>query len=147
MGRRLLAILLSGFASSIPVAAQEVSAGLTGRVTDPAGAPVLAASVTARDQDRGTSWNAATNEDGIYAFPRIPNGSYTLKIEAPGFKSYSHPNLALEINQRGRVDVVLQLGAVNESIEVTADTALLQTETTQLGAVVDARTLDDAPLL
>jgi carboxypeptidase family protein len=44
--------------------------------------------VTARDQDRGTAWPATTNEDGIDSFPRIPNGAYTLQVEAPGFKSF-----------------------------------------------------------
>ncbi len=144
MRRRILAVLVS---CSIPAAAQEVSAGLTGHVTDPAGGNVIAATVTARDQDRGTVWSASTNEDGIYAFPRIPNGAYTIKVEAPGFKSYVHPDVVLEINQRGRVDVTLELGAVSESVEVTGDTALLQTEVTQVGVVLGARTLDDAPLI
>jgi hypothetical protein len=124
-----------------------VSAGLTGRVTDPSGSPVPGATVTARDQDRGTTWPATTNEDGIYAFPRIPNGTYGLKVEASGFKSWSHAAIALEINQRGRVDVVLQLGQVSESVEVVADAALLQTETTQTGVVLGSATMDDAPLI
>jgi hypothetical protein len=147
MHRRVWALLLCGIASLGLAWAQEVSAGLTGRVTDPSGAAILGATVTARDQDRGTAWTAATNEDGIYSFPRIPTGAYGLRIEASGFKSYHHPNIALEVNQRGRVDVTLQLGAVSESIEVTSDAALLQTETTQVGVVVGAQTLDDAPLL
>lgn len=105
------------------------------------------ATISARDQDRGTVWSGATNEDGIYTFPRIPNGSYTLTAEASGFKSYVHPGLLLEINQHGRVDIVLQLGAVRESVEVTGDAALLQTETTQVGTVVSSRTIDNMPLL
>src|SRR5579862_7670544 len=109
-------LLLPALLLSFPALAQEVSAGLTGRVSDPSGAPVLAATVTARDQDRGTAWTAHTNDDGIYAFPRIPEGSYSIKIEAPGFKSYLRAGVALEVNERGRVDVVLQLGAVTESI-------------------------------
>src|SRR5206468_2082997 len=80
-------------ALSLPVHAQEVSAGLTGRVTDPSGGAVAGAVVTARDQERGTSWAAATNEDGIYAYPRIPGGTYSLKVEAPGFKSYSQTGM------------------------------------------------------
>ena len=127
--------------------AQEVSAGLTGRVTDATGAPVASAAVTVTDKERGTAWPAATNEDGIYVFPRVPNGSYRLKVESPGFKNYLQPDLTLEINQRARVDVVLQLGQVTESVEVVGDAALLQTETTQVGAVVTARTIDDTPLV
>ncbi len=143
----LLAILFCGSTLLSPALAQEVSAGLTGRVTDSSGGAVIGASVTARDEERGATWSAATNEDGIYAFPRIPNGSYTLKVEAAGFIRSVHSNVALEINQRGRVDVVLQLGAVSERVEISDQSTLLQTETTQMGAVIGARVLDDSPLL
>src|SRR5215471_16057026 len=112
---------------SLPVHAQEVSAGLTGRVTDPSGGAVVGAVVTTRDQERGTSWPATTNEDGIYACPRIPSGTYSLKVEASGFKTYTHADIVLEVNQRGRVGVALQLGSVNESVEVTGEAPLLQT--------------------
>jgi hypothetical protein len=134
-------------ALTLPTQAQEVSAGLTGRVTDPSGGAVIGAVVTTRDRERGTSWSATTNEDGIYAYPRIPGGTYSLKVEAAGFKIYTHSDIGLEVNQRGRVDVVLQIGLVNESVEVSGDAALLQTETTQVSAVVSGQTLDDAPLI
>ncbi|MFN7921422.1 MAG: carboxypeptidase regulatory-like domain-containing protein [Bryobacteraceae bacterium] len=139
------AILCAAMAASLR--AQEVSAGLTGRVTDPAGGAVTAATVTARDQQRGTTWSASTNEDGIYAYPRIPSGTYSLKVEAPGFKLYTRNDIVLEVNQRGRIDVALMLGAVSESVEVSSESPLLQTETTQVSAVVSAQTLDDAPLI
>jgi hypothetical protein len=76
---------------TLPAHTQEVSAGLTGRVTDPSDGAVVGAVVTARDQERGTSWSAVTNEDGIYAYPRIPGGTYRLKVEAQGFKVYTTP--------------------------------------------------------
>ena len=147
MQRHAIAILLCAAALTAQALAQEVSAGLTGRVTDPSGAAILGAVVTARDEDRGTKWPATTNEEGIYSFPRIPTGSYSLRVEASGFKTYVHPSIALEVNQRGRVNVVLQLGAVSESVEVAGEAALLQTEVTQVGEVISANTLDDAPLL
>jgi len=131
----------------LPVQAQEVSAGLTGRVTDPSGGAVAGTVVIARDQERGTSWAATTNEDGIYAYPRIPSGTYSLKVEATGFKTSTRPNIVLEVNERGRVDVVLPLGSVSESVEVLSDAALLQTETTMVSAVVSSQVLDDAPLI
>ena len=143
----ILSTIMIVMALSLPLHAQEVSAGLTGRVTDPSGGAVVGAVVTARDQERGTSWPATTNEDGIYACPRIPSGTYSLKVEASGFKTYTHADIVLEVNQRGRVDVALQLGSVNESVEVTGEAPLLQTETTLVSAVVSAQTLDDAPLI
>jgi hypothetical protein len=130
-----------------PAFSQEVSAELTGRVTDASGGAIAKAAVTARDLERGTVWPVTTNQEGIYIFPRIPNGSYTLRVEAQGFKTFVHPGIELEINQHGRVDIVLQLGSVNETVEVTEEAALLQTETTQVGVVVGAQTIDDTPLM
>jgi hypothetical protein len=145
--RNVLLCAVVVMALSVPVLAQEVSAGLTGRVTDPSGGAVVGATITARDQERGVSFPATTNEDGIYAYPRIPSGTYTLRVEAPGFKNYTRPDILLEVNQRGRVDVALQLGSVSETIEVSSEAALLQTETTLVSVVVGAQTLDDAPLI
>ena len=116
-------------------------------MTDASGGAIVKAAVTARDLERGTVWPVVTNEEGIYIFPRIPNGSYTLRVEAQGFKTFIHPGIQLEINEHGRLDVTLQLGAVTETVEVTGEAALLQTETTQVGVVVGAQTIDDTPLM
>lgn len=125
------------FLTAWVASAQEVSAGITGRVTDPSGAAMVGAKVTAEDQLRGTEWPTTTNEDGIYAFPRIPASTYQLKVEAKGFKTYVQSGIVLEVNQRGRVDVSMEVGGLTETVSVTADAALLQTETTQVGAVID----------
>ena len=131
----------------VSLPAQETSAGITGRVTDPSGSAVVGASVKAKDLDRGTDWPTQTNDDGIYAFPRVPNGRYSLTVEAKGFKTYVNPELTLEVNQRARVDVALQVGAITESIEVTGEAALLQTDTTQVGSTVDSSQIDHTPLI
>ncbi|MBI3695583.1 MAG: TonB-dependent receptor [Acidobacteria bacterium] len=130
-----------------PLLAQEVSAGMTGRITDPSGAAIVNANVTARDQERGTLFPTRTNEEGIYAFPRIPIGVYELKIEAAGFKAFVEPNIRLEMNARARRDVQMEVGAVTESVQVTAEGAILQTETTQVGAVIAPTTIINAPLI
>src|SRR5215470_12994977 len=96
--------------------AQEVSASITGRVTDPSGAAIVGASVAAKDKDRGTEWPTKTNEDGIYAFPRVPVGTYELRVEASGFKTFVQPRIQLEVNQRARIDVPMQVGAITESV-------------------------------
>jgi hypothetical protein len=110
--------------------AQEVSAGITGRVTDPSGGSIVGAKVTAKDLDRDTLWPTTTNVDGIYAFPRVPIGRYELKIEAAGFKTYVNDEVALEVNQRARVDVAMQVGSITENVSVTGEAPLLQTDTT-----------------
>jgi hypothetical protein len=129
------------------VRAQETSAGITGRVTDPSGAAIVGASVTVKDQQRATVWPTKTNEDGIYAFPRIPVGTYEVRIEAPGFKAFVQAGVVLEINQRARIDAAMEVGAITESVQVTGEAALLQTETTQVGSVVGATTILNTPLV
>ena len=143
-----LSILLAGMClGSFPLAAQEVSAGITGRVTDASGGAIVNAKVTAKDLDRGTEWPTTTNEDGIYAYPRIPVGRYELRVEAQGFKTYIDQSILLEVNQRARADVQMQVGTLTESVSVTSDTTVLQTDTTQVGAVVSANTIVNTPLI
>src|SRR5690348_16909665 len=67
--------------------AQEVTAAITGRVTDPTGAAVAGAKVTATDTQRGTQWPTTTNGDGAYNLPRIPVGTYNVKVENSGFQT------------------------------------------------------------
>src|SRR5207244_11700469 len=114
--------------------AQEVSAGITGRITEPSGSAIVGATVAAKDLDRGTDWPTTSNEDGIYAFPRIPVGRYQLKVEAKGFKSNLVPNITLEVNQRARLDIKMEVGGITETVTVSAEAAQLQTETTQVGS-------------
>ena len=132
---------------AVPAFAQEVSAGITGRVTDQSGGAIVGASVTAKDLQRGTEWPTETNQDGIYAFPRIPIGTYQVKVEAKGFKTFVQPRVTLEVNQRARIDAVMQVGALTESVTVTGEGALLQTETTQVGAVITPQTIVNTPLI
>jgi len=147
MGRLASFLFLISVLVSASLFGQETSAGITGRVTDSTGSAVVAASVKAKDLDRDTDWATSTNEDGIFAFPRIPNGRYSLTVGAKGFKSFVNPSLTLEIDQRARVDVTLEVGALSESIEVTGQAALLQTETTQVGSTVDTSQIDHTPLI
>jgi hypothetical protein len=142
-------LLLSALAclATLPLMAQEVSAGITGRVTDPSGGAIVGATVTAKDLDRQTPWSTKTNEDGIYAFPRIPVGRYELKVETAGFKTYLNPEFTLEVNQRARVDVGLEVGGVTETVTVAGEAPLLQTDTTQVGSVISANTIVNTPLI
>src|SRR5215472_13268529 len=103
--KRLFLALFLLVLGVVPLLAQEVSAGITGTVTDASGAAVVGASVKTKDLDRGTEFNTVTNQDGIYAFPRVPNGRYSLTVEAKGFKTYINPGFDLEVNQRARIDV------------------------------------------
>jgi len=89
--------------------AQESSA-ITGKVSDPSGAAVANAAVTAKDMDRGTVWPAKTNPEGVYNLPRLPLGRYELRVEASGFQTALRPAFNLELNQTARVDMALTIG-------------------------------------
>src|SRR5689334_13841569 len=114
----LLTVALLGCASMF---AQEVSASITGRVTDPSGSAIVGAKVSAKDLDRGTEFPTQTNEDGVYAFPRVPVGRYQLKVEASGFKANVIPEFTLEVNQRARLDVRMEVGGLTETVTVAAE--------------------------
>jgi len=140
----LLSALLLAF---VPAAmAQEVSASITGVVTDPTSATIASAAVTMRDLDRGTVYPTQSNEAGIYFFPRVPAGRYELKVEAQGFKTSVRSDIVLEVNQRARVNIGMEIGTLAESVEVKGETPLLQTDTTIVGSTLTSNNLSNAPI-
>jgi hypothetical protein len=126
---------------------QEVTASITGRVTDAQGAVLVGANVTMKETDRGTDWPTITNSDGIYVFPRLPVGNYDLKVEAKGFKTAIKSGIRLEVNLHTTFDVTLQVGATTESVSVTGEAPLLQTDSNQVGGVIAATTIENLPLI
>lgn len=138
----LLALLFSVF----PAQGQDVTATITGTVTDPAGAPIVGAKVTAHDTDRGTNWTSVTNEAGLYNIIRIPVGTYDLKVENAGFQTAAVPAFTLVLNQIARLDVQMKMGAVTETVQVSGETPLLQTQSTEVSTLIDANTVSTLPL-
>ena len=125
---------------------QEVTAAIVGTVTDPSGAPIKGAAVTARDSERGTVWTAQTNETGIYNFPRLPIGTYVVSVTYTGFDTSVHSPFTLVLNQTARVDMQLKVGQVSTSVEVSGSAPILQTESTQISTIIDTATNDRLPL-
>jgi hypothetical protein len=142
----LSVIFLLAFIAVVPAPAQESSASITGTVVDPGGSPVKDATVTATDTERGNSLVAETNDSGAFNFSRVPVGTYDVKVAAKGFQSQVTPKLTLVLNQVARLDFRLKVGQVTESVEVSAATPLLQTDTTIVGSIVDSKTATDLPL-
>jgi hypothetical protein len=138
-----LVVLICG---ASPGFAQNVTASITGTITDPSGAPIAGATVTARDVDRGVSWSAQTNDAGIYNILRIAVGSYSVKVEAKGFETAVYPTFALVLNQIARVDVAMRVGAVTSTVEVVGVAPLLQTQSTEISTLIDSTTDTNLPL-
>lgn len=133
-------------ALSQPIVAQEITGGITGTVTDPSGAAVPNAEVTATDVRRGAIWPTQTNSAGVYDFPRLPAGEYALKVVAKGFASTEHPAFTLQMNQVARVDLGLAVGAVTQTVTVSAAPPLLQMDTMQVGLVTSSNLNVNLPL-
>jgi hypothetical protein len=129
-----------------PAWSQEVTAAIVGTVTDPSGAPINGANVTATDVERGVIWTAKTNDTGAYTILRIPIGNYRVKVEMRGFAISEVPPFTLVLNQTARVDVAMKVGAVSETVEVTSAAPLLQTQSTEVSTLIDANTNVSLPL-
>ncbi len=125
---------------------QEVTASITGTVTDPAGAALPGATVTATSQERGQTYTALTNDSGLYRIAQLPVGGYTVKVEKKGFAVASYPAFVLTLNQVARIDVTMKVGQASETVEVSGSAPVLATETTQVDTVINSATNDNLPL-
>ena len=130
----------------MPAWGQEVTAAIVGTVTDPSGAPIRGATVTATDTERGTIWTATTGDAGTYDLLRLPIGTYTVKVTAGGFQSTIQKPFTLVLNQTARVDVQLKIGNVSETVEVSGAAPILQTQSVDVSTVIDANTNVSLPL-
>jgi hypothetical protein len=128
------------------VRAQVGAADVLGIVTDPSGAVVVNATVTVKNLGTSAIRTVNTDERGGYTFTLLPNGSYTLQVEAPGFKIFAVPQFSLSTGERARFDAQLQTGAVSEKVVVTGEAAVLQTDTSTVGNTVAEKTVQDLPL-
>lgn len=130
----------------IGISGQTVTAAISGTVTDAQESVVPGAHVTVTDTERGTTFTTESNAQGFYNLPAIPIGSYTLKAEAKGFQTSVHPAFELQINQSLKLDVKLQVGNVEQTVQVTTEAPLLQSQSTQLATVIDSKATKDLPL-
>jgi len=107
---------------------------------------VQGANVTAKDVERGTMLTTQSNDTGAFNFTHVPVGTYEVKVQAKGFRLALQQAFALVLNQTARLNFQLKVGEVTETIEVTAGAPILQTDTSSLGSVLEARTVQELPL-
>ena len=129
------------------LAAQAVSiASVTGRVADEQGALVAGAALKMTGAATGAVYNAVSNADGIYTFPSLPIGAYTLEATVPGFQTYVQRGILLRVNDSVQINIAMKVGAVAERVEVTANAAMVQTQQNAISQVVDQQRIVDLPL-
>jgi hypothetical protein len=134
------------FLLSVVAAAQKDSGSIVGTVKDPSGAFVEKARVTVTDADRGGSFHTVTNRSGEYLASPLRIGRYIVTVEQPGFKKAVSQPVQVDVQQRIALDVTLQVGQTSESVEVTGAAPLLESETSDLGQVIDSRRINALPL-
>ncbi len=119
---------------------------LHGVVTDPSGAALPAAQVTATLDERGTTRTVKSDLSGAYVLPLLPVGTYTLTVQAQGFKTFVQHGIGLTSNENVRVDATLQVGNVTESVTVSAEAPLVDTRSAVMGALIDSRRVLELPI-
>ena len=141
-------LLIAALASLILMLAplsrgQAVSATLLGNVTDNTGAAVPNAAVQILESATGIARAGVTNESGNFTFPDLTPGTYSVIVQAPGFKKETRDNVDVVVNTATRVDLALTPGNVTESIEVTAAPAIMQTDRADVSANIEAHTSEE----
>src|SRR5258706_4414472 len=117
-----------------------------GEVRDSSGAAIAGAAVIATNAGTNAARTAITNDAGGYSFPSLPPGTYSVKVEKPGFKSFIRSQIELQVQLDARVDFELKVGQVSESIDVSADAALLVSENATVGTVIENKRIVELPL-
>jgi Carboxypeptidase regulatory-like domain len=138
----LLGVSLAGLANS-----QSTDAVVSGIVTDPSGAAIANATVTARNTKTGVNTTAKTNAAGVYLFAALLPGAYQLVGEHEGFQKYVYEDLQLDVGSQFTINLSLTLGKTADSVVVQAATEQLETSTSTVGAVITSRKLEDLPLV
>src|SRR3954471_9304132 len=109
---------------------------LNGTVTDPAGAVVPGATVTATHNDTGVEAKTTSTSSGTYTLPYLPAGTYTIRVNAPGFQTSTAENVILRVAQTMTIDLKLQVGKMNQEVVVSAKPELLETDSAEIGQYI-----------
>ena len=142
------AVCLAAVSLLVPtlLSAQGTSGRIVGRVSDAAGAVLPNVKVTLVNEGTSVSRDGKTNDNGDYDFVQVPVGTYRLEFDLTGFKKNVRRGVSLDINQVITLNMTMQVGATQEVVDVTAEAPLVETTSTQLGAVVGDRAISELPL-
>ncbi len=143
--RRILLAVLTVVMGVAPLMA-DVTGSILGSVKDSTGAVVLGATVTATNRDTNFSKTATTGSQGEYRILALPPGNYTITASAAGFEQFVTKGIDLKVNDQLRIDVTLQIGNIQQSISVEANPVQVETDSTQLGQVIESRKILSLPL-
>src|SRR5437667_7703034 len=145
---RLRAISLLSIAlavSGVAWAQSSYTAAVRGVVTDVSGGAIPGATVTVTESDRNVPHTVATDDAGRYIVTALPPGQYTLGVELSGFRTYTHTNIPLAVQQQATFDGSLEVGGITDTVEVRSQAPLLNITISTLGQVIDNRYMTALP--
>ncbi len=145
IGPAIVLVLAIVLAAS-PVAAQQTTGNITGRVMDAQGGVVPGATVTALQQESGFSRVDVSDAEGVYRLSALPVGHYDLTVELQGFTSVKREGIIVAVGQTLSVDFTLTVGALSETITVTGESPLIEVSASSVGGVVDVGRIESLPL-
>src|SRR5262245_44714012 len=128
-----------------PAAAQVTTGTIVGTVTDASGV-VPGATVTVREVNKGTTTTFVTDAAGNYTAPFLVPGTYAVEVNVQGFKKAVLEGVILQVNQRARVDVTLEVGRLEETMTVVSDAPIVRTDSSEVGTVIEERAIRELPL-
>ncbi|HXY40487.1 MAG TPA: carboxypeptidase regulatory-like domain-containing protein [Vicinamibacteria bacterium] len=131
---------------AVPVLAQQFTATIRGTVTDPTGAVIAAAKVTVKGEATGLTRTATTNSAGIYSFPDLPVGTYSVTIDFAGFRTASTTNIVLNVADVREVNVQMQTGPITEQVSVQSDALAVKTVGGEVAGLVTGEQVRELPL-
>src|SRR5262249_47994546 len=138
--------LIAALVVAFPVLCQSPSGTITGTVTDSQGARVPRVEVIATQVSTNIAFSAHSSDDGTYVIPSLPVGVFEVTASSAGFKTFRRSGVVLEVAQRLRVDIVLELGAISETVTVSSEVSRVRTEESALGTVVERQRIEQLPL-
>lgn len=144
--KSLPTLVLSLLIAAALTSAQTGTSRITGTVTDANGAVIPGATVTVKNEATGIAYTQTTTDAGLYAFPALPVGTYTITVEKQGFRTFQKTGNVLEVNTPLTVNVALEVGAVSEVLTIQAGAEQLQTSNAALGNVVEQKAIEALPL-
>ncbi|HEY3440648.1 MAG TPA: carboxypeptidase-like regulatory domain-containing protein [Paludibaculum sp.] len=147
MTRSLLGAAFLAVLSHSSAFAQETRSMMFGRVLDPQGSAVVGATVTVRNADTGVSLNFKTNDTGYYEANLLLPGNYELTAEHAGFKKHIRKGINLPVSSRLEIALPLEIGGISETVSVTAEAPLLETNAVSSGRVLDNKTVMELPVM
>ena len=130
----------------LPLAAQQGRGTILGSVTDPAGASVAGAKVSIVNMATNVAVTTQTNGEGYFTSTPLIVGEYQVSAEKTGFKKTVRSGITLQVDQRAEVDIALALGNVAESVQVTAEASLINTEDATVGQVIENKRVEELPI-